>query len=85
MKRELGHWNKRGEDTCVNFFRVMNEDTPGNQVKWEDENGKLYNNIFTFKEDAPIEKMADLFERIIICYEKECKRYELLTEVCLKI
>ena len=29
--------------------------------------------------------MAGLFERRIICKEKECNRYELLTEECLKI
>ena len=29
--------------------------------------------------------MADLFERRIICKEKECNRYKLLTEKCLKI
>ena len=34
--------------------------------------GKIYNSIFIYK-DAPIEKkMPDLFERRIICEEKEC-------------
>ena len=30
-------------------------------------------------------KMADLFKRKIVCEEKECNRYELLMEECLKI
>ena len=64
----------------------MNEDTPKYQVEWVDENGKIYNSILTFKEDAPIEeKMHDLFEMRIICEEKDCNRYELLTKECLKI
>ena len=29
--------------------------------------------------------MADLFNRRIICEEKECNRYELLTEECLNV
>ena len=29
--------------------------------------------------------MANLFERRIICEEKECTRYELLMDECLKI
>ena len=52
------------EGTCVNSYRVTNEDTPENQVKWMNEEGKIYNSIFTFREDAPIEKqMADLCEK----------------------
>ena len=38
----------------MDLFKVRNEDTPGNQVELE--NGKIYNSMFTFKEDAPIEK-----------------------------
>ena len=59
---------------------MPNKDTPGNHVEWVDENGKIYSSLFTFKEDAPIKKMAELFERRIICEEKECNRYELLME-----
>ena len=44
---------------------------------------KIYNSIFTFKEDGPIKKMTGLFERRIICEENEWTRYELLK--CLKI
>ena len=41
---------------------------------------KLYNSIYTFKEDAPIDKrMTGLFKRRVICEEKEGNRYELLT------
>ena len=29
--------------------------TPENQVEWVDTNGKIYNSIFTFKKDVPIE------------------------------
>ena len=32
-KREHRCWN-RGEDNCVNLFRVRNEDTPENQIEW---------------------------------------------------
>ena len=42
--------------SCENMYRVTNEDTPENQAEWVDDNGKIYNSIFTFKEDAPIEK-----------------------------
>ena len=48
-------------------------------------NEKIYNNIFSFKEDAPIKKTTDLFEKRIICEEKQCNRYELLMEECLEI
>ena len=41
------------EDTCVNLFRERNKDTPGNQIEYMDENVKICNSIFTFKEDAP--------------------------------
>ena len=58
------------EHTCVNLFRVTIKDTPGNQVKWVDENGKIYNSIFTFKKNTNRRKMADLFERKIICKER---------------
>ena len=47
---------------------------------------KIYNTIFTFKEDAPIEKrMTDHFRKRIICEEKECNKYELITNECLEI
>ena len=38
-KREHRCWNRQGEDTCVNLYRVRNEDTPGYQIEWVDENG----------------------------------------------
>ena len=70
----------------MNLYRVMNEDTPENKVEWRDEDNKIYNSIFIFKEDVLIEKhIADLFDRRIICEEKECNRYELLTEESLNI
>ena len=47
--------------------------TPENQVKWVNENEKIYNSTFNFGEDTPIE-----IKRRIICKEKECNRYELL-------
>ena len=51
-----------------------------------DEDGKIYNSIFTFRVDEPIEKqMADLFERRILYEEKECTRYGLLMEECLNM
>ena len=62
------------------------EDTLRNQVERVDENGKIYNSIFTYKEDAPIEKkMSDLFEIRILSEEEECNKYELLTQEFLKI
>ena len=42
-KREQKCWNNRGEDTCVNLYRVINKDTSGNPV-YMDENGKIYAN-----------------------------------------
>ena len=69
----------------MNLYRVTNEDIPESRVERVNEYGKLYNSIFTFREDVPIEKKADLFERRIICKEKECNRFELLTKECLKI
>ena len=73
------------EDTCVNLFKVTNEDAPKENVDLVDKNGKFYNSIFTFKENAPInKKMTDRFKRRVVCKEKECKGYELLTEECLK-
>ena len=69
----------------MNLLRVTNTRTPGNQVEWVDENGKIYDCIFTLKEDAPIKnKMADLFERNI-WDEKECYRYKLLMKECSEI
>ena len=38
-------WNNSGEDTCVNVYRVINEDTSGNPV-YVDENGIIYNSIY---------------------------------------
>ena len=76
-KREHKCWNNR-EDTCLNLYRVINEDTSGNPVN-VDKNGKIYNSIYNFKEGIPtIEKMADLFEMRIMCKEEKCNRYELL-------
>ena len=63
----------------MDLFRVRNEDTTGDQIEYVDENGEIYNSIFTFKEDA------HLFKRRVMCEEKECNRYELLTEDCLEI
>ena len=37
----------------------MNGDTPENQVEWVDEEGKIYNSTFTFREDAAIEKQIE--------------------------
>ena len=55
----------------MNLLRVTNTRTPGNQVEWVDENGKIYNSMFTFKVDALIEKrMTDLFRRRVMCKEK---------------
>ena len=51
-KESTDVWNRREEGTCVNLFRVTNEHTPENQVKWVDE---IYNSIFTFKKDVLIE------------------------------
>ena len=67
-KSEHKCWYKQGDITCVDLYRVRNKDTSGNQIEWVVENEKIHNSIFTFKEDAPIEK------------RKECNRYELLTE-----
>ena len=51
------------------------------ETKYMNENCKIYNSKFTFKEDAPTEKrMADLFERKVTCKQKECTRYELISE-----
>ena len=47
---------RKGEDTCVNLYKVTNEDTPENPVEWVYEEGKIYNSIFTLREDAPKEK-----------------------------
>ena len=65
------------EDTCVNLYRVINEDTSGNPV-YVDENGMIYNSIYNFKE-------ADLFEKIIVCKEEKWNRYKLLMEEFLEI
>ena len=65
-KRERRCWSRRGEDICVNLFRVRNEDTPENQIEYMDSNGKKYNSKFIFKETASMEKkMADLFKKIV--------------------
>ena len=70
----------------MDLYRVKSEDTPGEQIECVDEKGKIYNSILTFKEDAPIEKkMVELFKKRVLCEEKECNRYELLTEKCLEI
>ena len=51
--------------------RVRNEDAPEVQIKWVDENGKIFKNIFTFKMDAfKAKRMADLFRWIVMCEEK---------------
>ena len=65
---------------------MRNEDIPGDQIEWGNENGKIYNSIFTFKNNIPIEKrIAGLFIRRVICKEKECNRYEPLTQEFLEI
>ena len=84
-QREHRCWGNPREDTCVNLYRVTNEDAPEEDIEYVDGNGKFYVSIFTFKENAPInKKMIDRFKRRIICKEKECKGYELLTEECLE-
>ena len=56
----------------MDLYRVRNVDTPGNQLEWVDENGKICKSIFTFKEDAPIQKkMTVFFKRRVIYEEKE--------------
>ena len=61
IKREHRCWNKQGEDTSEDLLRVRNEDTPQYQIEYVDKNMKIFDSIFIFKEDAPIEKrMADL-------------------------
>ena len=52
------------------------------QIEYMDKNGKIYNSIFTFKEDALIKKiMADLFKMRVICKEIKWNRHK----ECLKI
>ena len=58
----------------MNLYRATNKDTSENQVEWVDKKGKIYDSIFTFREDVPIEKKIR-----IICKEQEFNRYELLT------
>ena len=48
-KRERRCWSRRGEDICVNLFRVRNEDTPENQIEYMDNNGKKYPDIESFQ------------------------------------
>ena len=43
------------EDTCMNLYRVINEDTSGNPV-YVDENRKIYNSIYYFKEGMKTNK-----------------------------
>ena len=40
-KRKHICWYNRGEDTCVNLYRVINEDTSGNPI-YLDKNGIIY-------------------------------------------
>ena len=55
---------------------MRNEDTPGNQIEFVDENEKIYNSSFTFIKDAPIEKrMTGFFKRRVICEEKVGSEY----------
>ena len=44
----------RGEDAYVNLYRVTNEDTLENQAEWVHKNEKIYNSIFTFRDDVLI-------------------------------
>ena len=79
MFRQREHicWGNPGEATCVNLYRVTDEDVPEEKIELMDENGKFYNSSFTFKECTLIKKtMAE---------EKGCKRYKLLTENFLEI
>ena len=52
-KREHRCWNNKGEDTCVNLYKAINENTAGNPV-YVDENGKIYKCIY--KESIPTNK-----------------------------
>ena len=54
-KREHKCWNNRGEDTRVNVYRIVNEDTLGNPV-YMDKNGIVYNSIYNFRKDIPTNK-----------------------------
>ena len=88
MFRQMEHrcWCNPEEATCVNLYRVTDEDAPEDKIELVDENGKFYNSCFTFKECTPINKtMADHFKRRVVCEEKGCQRYELLMENCLEI
>ena len=70
QEREHRCCKNRGEDTCVNIYRVVNKDTSGNLV-YEDENRIIYNNIYNFRKDIQTnKKMVDLFEMRILCKEK---------------
>ena len=57
-KREHICWNNR-EDTCVNLYRVINEDTSGNPV-YVEENWIIYNSIYNFKKSMPTNKKIPL-------------------------
>ena len=71
---------KKREHRCWHRRDVLGE---GRRICRKNE--KIYNSIFTFKENSPIEKrIADFFKRRVICEEKECNRYELIMEECLK-
>ena len=51
-----------------------------------DENGIIYNSIFTFKEDVPLEKKwKTSLKGESNAKKKECNRYELLIEECLEM
>ena len=52
-------WDNPREDTCVKLFRVTDEDAPEEKKELVDENGKFYNSIFTFKDNALINKKND--------------------------
>ena len=83
-KRKHRCWNRQVDNIFVDLYRVRNENTLGEQIEWVDENEKIYNSIFPFKENASIEKrMPDLFKRRVIYKEKECNRY-LIQNVGLK-
>ena len=47
-KRDHRCWKNRGEDICLNLYKVINEDVEGNDI--------IYNNIYNFKESIPTNK-----------------------------
>ena len=76
-KKDHRCWNKAGKEKCTILYTCRTED-PQRVMLFIDNEWRIYEDVFSCKEENPKEKRKEE-----ILKEEECNEYELLTEECL--